>query len=64
MKQFIEVNLQNGGVTLVNVNTISYIYQGKEKTTIVLLPQGENQSRSLLVLQTYEEIKGLIQAAL
>lgn len=24
MKQFIEVNLKNGGVTLVNVNTISF----------------------------------------
>ena len=25
MKQFIEVNLKNGGVTLVNVNTISFL---------------------------------------
>ncbi len=63
MKQFIEVTSSTKKY-LLNVNTISYIYQGKEKTTIVLLPQGENQSRSLLVLQTYEEIKGLIQAAL
>ena len=63
MKQFIEVTSSTKKY-LLNVNTISYIYQGKEKTKIVLLPQGENQSRSLLVLQTYEEIKGLIQAAL
>ncbi|WP_308764893.1 hypothetical protein [uncultured Bacteroides sp.] len=63
MKHFIEVTSSTKKY-LLNVNTISYIYQGKEKTTIVLLPQGENQSRSLLVLQTYEEIKGLIQAAL
>lgn len=63
MKQFLEVTSSTKKY-LLNVNTISYIYQGKEKTTIVLLPQGENQSRSLLVLQTYEEIKGLIQAAL
>ena len=63
MKQFIEVTSSTKKY-LLNVNTISYIYQEKEKTTIVLLPQGENQSRSLLVLQTYEEIKGLIQAAL
>lgn len=63
MKQFIEVT--SGEKTyLLNVNTISYIYQGKEKTSIVLLPQGDKASRSLHVIQTYDEVKALIQEAL
>lgn len=63
MKHFIEVTSSTKKY-LLNVNAISYIYRGKEKTIIVLLPQGEKQSHYLLVSQTYEEIKDLILEAL
>lgn len=64
MKNFIEVTVQNGEKAFVNVNTISYISLESKKTKIVLLPQGENKSRYIIVTESYEEVKSLIQEAL
>lgn len=63
MKKFIEVTTSDK-TYLLNVNTISYIYQGKGKTYIVLLPPGEKQSRHIEAEETYDEVKALILAAL
>lgn len=65
MKQFIEVRLQNGGVTLVNVNTISFLNALKNgKVQIVLTPPSANGSHFINTNETYDEIKALIQEAL
>lgn len=65
MKQFIEVRLQNGGVTLVNVNTISFLNALKNgKVQIVLTPPSVNGSHFINTNETYDEIKALIQEAL
>ncbi|GAA6244401.1 hypothetical protein F030043B2_34430 [Bacteroides fragilis] len=65
MKQFIEIKLPSGGVTLVNVNTISYLNALKsEKVQIVLTSPSANGSHFINTNETYDEIKALIQAAL
>jgi len=65
MKHFIEVNLQNGGVTLVNVNTISYLNALKSgKVQIILTPPSSNGSHHIDTADTYDEIKSKILEAL
>lgn len=65
MKQFIEVNLPSGGVTLVNVDTISYLSALKSgKVQIILTPPSQNGSHYIDTIDTYDEIKALIQEAL
>ena len=65
MKQFIEVNLKNGGVTLVNVNTISFLSAlNSGKVQIILTSPSSNGSHFIETNETYEEIKTKIQEAL
>ena len=65
MKNFIEVNLLDGGVTLVNVNTISYLSALKSgKVQIILTPPSSNGSHHIDTTDTYDEIKSKIQDAL
>ena len=65
MKQFIEVNLKNGGVTLVNVNTISFLSAlNSGKVQIILTSPSSNVSHFIETSETYEEIKTKIQEAL
>lgn len=65
MKQFIEVELQNGGVTLINVNTISFLNALKSgKVQIILTAPSANGSHYVNTNVTYDEIKSLIQEAL
>ena len=64
-KQFIEVNLKNGGVTLVNVNTISFLSAlNSGKVQIILTSPSSNGSHFIETSETYEEIKTKIQEAL
>ncbi len=65
MKQFIEVEIQNGGKTLVNVDTICFLNTLKSgKVQIILTAPSANGSHFVNTNQSYEEIKALIQASL
>lgn len=65
MRQFIEVNLKDGGVTLVNVNTISFLSALKSgKVQIILTSPSANGSHYIETNESYDDIKTKIQEAL